>query len=468
MTQQEVRNATRPFGGYERKAATQPDDEFTRVGRGTPCGEYLRRFWHPVALTTEVKDLAVPITILGEKLVLFRDQSGNLGLLERHCSHRRMSLEFGLIVDHGIRCAYHGWHYGVDGSILDVPGERTPGSMAKRMYHGAYRTKEFRGLVFAYLGPPDQVPEFPRFDFMNYEPDEYLPFCWHNPCNWLQLRENTQDPIHLTFLHSMFGIQQFGDYAYDLPVIQACETPIGQITTSVRRVQDLYYCRVNELILPNMARVPDGIRLGDAIPENMAGAPGERLAGPMAYRRQLPSSHQLGLSTWIVPNDDTNAMHMGWLHLSPHWSAKAREDYLATITFGQTGERSYEERHRNPGDWDAWVSQGPIAIQANENLSASDIGIALFRRQLREGIRAVAEGRTPKGLVHAGDASVPSYGYAFTRPVPPMPKEHDLRAKQLYAAEMQELILAGKAPSVGRVLEPAASESTPVPPRSTP
>ncbi|MBL0419663.1 Rieske 2Fe-2S domain-containing protein [Ramlibacter sp. AW1] len=455
MDPQEVRNATRPYGGYDRKAATRPDLELTQVGRGTPCGEYLRRFWHPVALAAEVKDLPVPITILGEELVLFRDRMGRLGLLERSCSHRRMSLEFALVVDHGIRCAYHGWHYDVDGGILDVPGEKTPGATARRMHHGAYRTREFRGLVFAYMGPPDEVPEFPSFDFMHHDEEEYLPFAWHNPCNWVQLRENTQDPIHLTFLHSMFGIQQFGDYAYDLPVIQAKETPIGQITTSVRRVKDLYYCRVNELILPNMARVPDGIRLGDAIPENMMGKPGERQAGPMKYARQLPSSHRLGLSTWIVPNDDTHAMHMGWLHLSRAWSEKARADYLATITFGQTGERSYEERHRNPGDWDAWVSQGRIAVTANENLTAADVGIVMFRRQLREGIRAVAEGRTPKGLVHGRGAPVKTYGHALTRPAAPLPEAEDLKQKQLYAAESEELILSHHAPDIERALEPA-------------
>ncbi|MDX3907003.1 MAG: Rieske 2Fe-2S domain-containing protein [Pigmentiphaga sp.] len=455
MSKHSVRNATRPYGGYERQASSAPDRELAEIGRGTPCGEYLRRFWHPVALARDVRDLPVPIRILGEDLVLFRDKTGHLGLLERYCSHRRTSLEFGLIVDHGLRCAYHGWHYGVDGALLDVPGERVPGTLAQRMWHGAYPVQEFRGLVFAYMGPPDEKPPFPDYDFMHRDEEEYLPFCWHNPCNWLQLRENTQDPIHLTFLHSMFEVQQFGDYAYDLPVIQACETPIGQITTSVRRVHDLYYCRVNELILPNMARVPDGIRLGDAIPENMAGAPGQRESVELRYRRQLPSSHGLGLSTWIVPNDDFNAMHMGWLHLSPKWSEKARADYLATITFGQTGERSYEERHRVPGDWDAWVGQGPMAIHDNENLTAADAGIALFRRQLRAGIRAVQVGEKPKGARREGDGTCHTYGYALTRPAPALPAEEDSQAKQAYANEMEQDILARRAPDVDRALEPA-------------
>jgi len=456
MGKTDVRHATRPYGGYDRVAATQPDFELARVGRGEPAGEYLRRFWQPFALASDFQGLPIPVKVLGEELVVFRDQSGAWGLVERHCSHRRTSMEFGLIVQNGIRCAYHGWHYGVDGRILDVPGEKVPGSIAKRMYHGAYPVREFRGLLFTYMGPPGETPPFPSYDFMHHDEEEYLPFCWHNPCNWVQLRENTQDPIHLTFLHSMFEVQQFGDYAYDLPIIQARETPIGQITTSVRRVHDLYYCRVNELILPNIARVPDGIRLGDAIPENMAGAPGERQAIALRYHRQLPSSHRLGLSTWIVPNDDTNAMHMGWLHLSPKWSAKARADYLATITFGQTGERSYAERHRNPGDWDAWVAQGKIAVHDNENLTAADVGIAMFRRQLREGIRAVAAGRRPKGLDSHGGGAVATYGHALTRPMPPLAPDEDLRQKKAYADEMEQAILARQAPNLERALEPVA------------
>lgn len=453
MSRDQVRNATKPYGGYDRVMSAQPDLELTQTGKGTPCGEYLRRFWHPIYIASDLSDLPVAIKILGEELVLFRDKSGHLGLVERYCSHRRMSLEFALVVDQGIRCAYHGWHYGIDGAILDVPGEKNKGATASRMYHGAYKVREFRGLIFAYMGRAEDEPAFPSFDFMHRDEEEYLPFIWHNPCNWLQLRENTQDPIHLTFLHTMFEVQQFGDYAYDTPVIMAQETPIGQITTSVRRVHDLLYCRINELILPNMARVPDGIRLGDAIPENMAGAPGQRSAGGLKYSRQLPASHGLGLSTWIVPNDDFHAMHMGWLHLSPEWSSKARKDYLATITFGQTGERTYEERHRNPGDWDAWVSQGPMAINDNENLTAADVGIALFRKQLREGIRKVKAGDAPKAAT-PGSVPIRTFGCALTRAETKRDdalKETDL--KHSYASEMQNLVLSGDIQPVGRKLE---------------
>lgn len=96
-----------PYGGCLHNEVPKEDEELTHVGPGTPGGEYLRRFWHPVIRADELKDLPVPVNILGEELVIFRDKSGQVGLLERHCPHRGTSLEFGLICDTGIRCCYH-------------------------------------------------------------------------------------------------------------------------------------------------------------------------------------------------------------------------------------------------------------------------------------------------------------------------------------------------------------------------
>ena len=106
---------TTAYGGYLHNEVPEADEELTHVGPGTPCGEYLRRFWHPVVRSDELKDLPVRIRILGEDLVVFRDQSGRVGLLELHCPHRGTSLEFGIICETGIRCCYHFWRIDVDG-----------------------------------------------------------------------------------------------------------------------------------------------------------------------------------------------------------------------------------------------------------------------------------------------------------------------------------------------------------------
>ena len=145
-----------PFDGYHHRDVPLPDPELTRVGPGTPCGEYLRRFWQPVAFVRELAATPMRVQILGEDLVVFRDHGGRFGALHLHCAHRGTSLEFGIPVERGIRCCYHGWVYDVDGRCLETPGEPAGSRLKERVWQGAYPTLEFAGLVFAYLGPPDQ------------------------------------------------------------------------------------------------------------------------------------------------------------------------------------------------------------------------------------------------------------------------------------------------------------------------
>ena len=97
-----------PYEGYLRRDMPTPDPELTQVGPRTPAGEYLRRFWQPVAFARDLASSPRRVRIMGEDLVVFRDRSGRIGLLHLHCAHRGTSLEFGIPVDHGIRCCYHG------------------------------------------------------------------------------------------------------------------------------------------------------------------------------------------------------------------------------------------------------------------------------------------------------------------------------------------------------------------------
>ena len=152
---------TTRFGAYLHREVPEEDTELSHVGPDTPCGEYLRRFWQPICFSDELKDLPHRVKILGEELVVFRDRSGTVGLLELHCPHRGASLEYGLIDAKGIRCCYHGWQFAVDGTILETPGEPAHSTLKDRLYHGAYPTHEYAGIVFAYMGPPDRHPPFP-------------------------------------------------------------------------------------------------------------------------------------------------------------------------------------------------------------------------------------------------------------------------------------------------------------------
>jgi hypothetical protein len=85
-----------------------PDYELTCVDPGSPMGELLRRYWQPVCLSDELKDLPRKEKLLGEEIVVFRDKQGRVGALDPHCAHRGTSLEWGQIEERGIRCCYHG------------------------------------------------------------------------------------------------------------------------------------------------------------------------------------------------------------------------------------------------------------------------------------------------------------------------------------------------------------------------
>src|SRR5262245_55480533 len=188
---------TMPYGGYHHREIPKEDEELTHVGPGTPCGEYLRRFWQPIVFSHELEELPVRLQIMGEDLIAFRDHSGRVGVLELHCSHRGSSLEFGQISERGIRCCYHGWLYDVDGKFWENTGEPEDSTLKERLYHGAYPSHLYKGLVVVYIGPPDKKPEFPVYD--TYDMPGYRPWVGLRhmlPCNWLQIKENCMDPAH--------------------------------------------------------------------------------------------------------------------------------------------------------------------------------------------------------------------------------------------------------------------------------
>src|SRR5437764_9845534 len=124
----------------------------TRVGPRQPAGELLRRYWQPAALSEElpVGGAPIPVRLLGEDLVLFRDEQGRPGLLGLHCSHRGCDLSYGRLEDGGLRCVYHGWLYNVNGDCLEQPGEPKGSAYYQSIHHKAYPCAEAGGLILAY------------------------------------------------------------------------------------------------------------------------------------------------------------------------------------------------------------------------------------------------------------------------------------------------------------------------------
>ena len=150
---------------YGRKAQSH-DPVLTEVGPGTPCGEFMRRYWHPVAVATNVTARPQKVRFLGEDLILFRDRKGRPGLLYPRCMHRGTTLFYGKVEDEGIRCCYHGWLFGVDGTCLDQPCEPEHGLHRDVARQPWYPVEERYGLVFAYMGPPEKKPLLTRWDVL--------------------------------------------------------------------------------------------------------------------------------------------------------------------------------------------------------------------------------------------------------------------------------------------------------------
>jgi phenylpropionate dioxygenase-like ring-hydroxylating dioxygenase large terminal subunit len=388
------------YGAYHHRQVPQEDAELTHVGPDTPCGEYMRRFWQPVCYSDELKDLPLKLRILGEDLVAFRDGGGVVGLLELHCPHRGTSLEFGLVGAKGIRCCYHGWLFDVDGAILETPGEPATSTLKDRLCHGAYPVHEYAGIVFAYMGPPEEKPEFPIYDSYIRPGYRMIPgqkYCY--PCNWLQILENAMDPVHTAFLHTIVSGAVFTDEFGVLPELEFLETPVGMIYIATRRVGDNIWVRSVENVLPNLQQVA---------PIWETGHREHPFSGPM-------------MSRWIVPLDDANTMLIEFRHISetegvvtPDWWADRN-----IMLPGQLGADSYEEGQRRPGDFEAQVSQRPIAVHGLEHLGTTDRGITLFRKQIRQGIRTVKSGKDPVGLFRESGAVIPTYCNDTVVRIPP-------------------------------------------------
>ena len=393
-----------PFSAYYNRDIPGEDTFLTHVGPGTPGGEYLRRFWHPIAYSRELKDLPVRKRILGEDLVVFRDGRGEVGMLELHCCHRGTSLEYGRIEEHGIRCCYHGWQFDVDGRILDTPLEPAGSTLKDRFYHGAYIVREHHEVVWGYMGPPDRIPDLPALDLMaipgsTLEPGELSGGPNHKPCSWLQVVDNFVDPQHEEYLHAEHSGNQFisrkGEIVREVEMFGAAEyieTPTGILTLEMRRVNDeTVWVRNIEYKWPNIA---------------VLGALNE---WPPKFTDGEGELHNYPITMdWAVPMDDTNTMEMS-LVVTPIGAENPRTKHNSPALQSNEPGRSYEDMQRTPGDYEAQIGQRPIAIHAREHLGTSDRGVAMMRKGLREGIEEVQQGRDPHGVYRHGKI-VPTYG----------------------------------------------------------
>ncbi|MBL8333604.1 MAG: Rieske 2Fe-2S domain-containing protein [Rubrivivax sp.] len=353
--------------------------ELAEVGPGTPMGELLRRYWHPIGLAADASATPRQLRVLGEDLILFRDGQGRPGLLHPHCAHRGTSLYYGRVEDQGIRCCYHGWLFDVQGHCLDQPCEPEGGRTRHKVRQPWYALQERYGLIWAYLGPPDKKPVLPRWECLEVlDEGEFLEADDSSiggggpvviPCNWLQHYENLVDPFHVPILHGTFSGTQFVPAMAQMPQVE-WDVQAHSVRAISRRT------------------LPDGRRLRRI---SEAGLPTLRVI-PSPRLSHFGRVESLG---WVLPIDDT--------HFRIYVVGRVREAgelrRMRTRMNGKLWEEMTEEEHRAfPNDVEAMVSQGAIARHSEEHLVTSDRGVILLRKLLRQQLAALREGRDPAGV----------------------------------------------------------------------
>ena len=353
--------------------------ELTQVGAGTPMGELLRRYWHPIGLVADATDTPKQVRVLGEDLILFRDKTGRPGLVYPHCAHRGSSLYYGKVEARGIRCCYHGWLFDVQGHCLEQPCEPEQGRARDRIRQPWYPVQEQYGLVWAYMGPPEKKPTLPRYECLEtLDEGEFLEANGNSiggggpqviPANWLQHYENLVDPFHVVILHSSFSGTQFVEQMAVMPQV-TWETQEQSVRTlSIRKLPDgKTFRRISEAGLPTLRVIPSP-RVGK-------------------YGRV----ESLG---WVLPIDDRSfRIYVVGRVTEPGALAKMRSRLN-----GKLWEELTEDEHRQfPGDYEAMVSQGAMAKHSEEHLATTDRGIVMLRRLLQKQLDIVAQGGDPAGV----------------------------------------------------------------------
>ena len=382
------------YRGYQQAKKPESDKLIAETDYGTLGGEYLRRYWHPVALTSEVTTTPLEVRILGEDLVIFKTTKNKIGLVHKHCTHRRASLVFGKSEDKGIRCCYHGWLFSPDGEILETPGEDPDSKQAKfvreKFKLGAYPVKEFEGIVFTYMGPPEKIPEFPHYDAYEVTYTKRSPYKINYNCNWIQVLDAIMDPVHTSFLHGQSSGIQFSEGFAEVGEIEFFERGTQYLGANTRRVDDNVWIRVNELILPNFTQA------GSAFAADGTKA---KYFGRSSFTR------------WVVPVDDNNCVAIAWANFGERGDPieyDNKEGY-ERIEAGEIIDRTWEEKQKNPGDAEAVEGMGLISAHKGEHLMPTDYGIMAYRKHIKKSIKALEKGIDPEQPKKNGDL-IKTYG----------------------------------------------------------
>jgi phthalate 4,5-dioxygenase oxygenase subunit len=368
------------------------------VGRGRPTGEWFRRYWMAVGTTRDLYDIPQAIKVLGEEVVLFRDQTGRLGLIGKHCPHRGASLEYGDIENGGIRCAYHGWLFNVHGQCLEMPAEPKDSKFPEKVTHLSYPVQEQGGLIFAYLGPDqDNPPPLPKYKALaDGTGQRSLEATRVYDYNWFNFIENGADPVHFSTLHRADpndGTWRSWFFNYkDIPYFDAVETSSGMkvISRKPGPTADTEYVDEKSFALPSI------LQIGDT-----------EFTHFKQPREALTAGSHNAHFMFVTPNDD----HSFTLFTVNHYTGSDPEFFQKLSPSrrieAKTEKQPYDQRKYSPFRGNVRTEdiacQGtqPLLDRRKEQLAMSDKGVILMRKIILNAIRAVQEHRTPKGVLQA-------------------------------------------------------------------
>ena len=375
--------------------------DLAHVGKGTPAGEWFRRYWLVVGTTKELRDIPIGVKVLGEELVLFRDLDGRIGLVGLHCPHRGSSLEYGEIEARGIRCPYHAWLFDVAGNCLEQPAEPKDSQFRKKVKHLSYPVREQGGLIFAYLGPEqDDPPLLP-----NYSPlvgdggQRYVESIRYYDYNWFNFIENGVDPVHFSVLHRSDPTdgtwRSWFFNRHDIPSFDAVETPYGVkvISRKPGPTPNTEYVDEKSVALPSI------LQIGDL-----------EFTHFHKPRSALAEGTHIEHIMFVTPNDDDHFM----LFTADYYTGPDPDFFpkLAATRPPPPADNKKEYDHRRYTPFRGSVrhedimtqgTQGPID-QRDEHLAASDRGVILLRKRILNGMKTVQQGGLPEGVLTRGQA----------------------------------------------------------------
>jgi 5,5'-dehydrodivanillate O-demethylase oxygenase subunit len=353
----------------------EENERLTRVGPGSPGGELLRRYWFPVGVASELTEQNPMqlVRILGETLVLFRDRSGRVGLLQDKCSHRGASLSYGRVEARGLSCPYHGWLYDVEGKCLETPAEPCDSKFHLTVKQKSYPVQKLCGLYWGYLGPKP-APLIPNFDIWYRRDGRRKIFIQPQlDCNWIQPMENSMDPAHLQILHqdttsrgrpiqnSTRGLTD------DVERFDFYELPYGLMKQRIYK---------NGMVDEHPVIFPNILRQGNA---GQIRVPMDDTHTKIYFVRFFPTEDGS-----LVDDDEPPVEYIGPYKNPPealHPYTRFRMDAVQAQ------------------DHMAWETQGAIMDRTCERLTTSDRGVILFREVMMREMDRVQQGLDPMGVI---------------------------------------------------------------------